>query len=105
MASTTTYTTTLTVAVGLHDDYVEVADPTGIQNPDSGGAHNSTQSILQIDQEYMAVTARYVLGSKIVPVVRGLASGAPNVGSDIVVHAQGATVTITTEDSRETTFV
>jgi len=101
MPSTKTYTTTLLNAVGLQDNYIVVANPTGIVNADSGGAHNAIQSIIQIDQEYMAVDARYRFGSNIVTVVRGLAWQAPSIGSDVVVHAAGATVMITTTDSRE----
>lgn len=100
MASVTTYTTTLLTPVGITDQIIEVADPTGITNPDSENALNVTPVQILIDQEYMQVTPDYKFGSKIVPVIRAVASpSAPNVGSDATTHAAGATVTITAFDN------
>ena len=105
MASVQTFTTTLTNAVGITDDYIEIADATGLMNPGSEGSGNSTPAMIQIDQEFMQTTNDYKFGSKIVPVVRAVASpSAPNVGSDAVPHAAGATVTITAEINTQFTY-
>jgi len=100
-----TYTTVLANAVGITEDYIIVADPTGILHPDSGGCHHSTPTLIQIDREYMQVTSRWRIGSSHVPVIRAFTLGWPTVafplGTNAVPHAAGAMVTITTSNSKQ----
>jgi hypothetical protein len=98
MASSQTFTTTLTAPVGIDDTAIQVASAEGINNPGSLTAKNGTPSFIQIDQEYMQVTNDYVVGSLIVPVIRGTDMGSEN-ASDAQCHLIGATVTIMTLDN------
>ena len=82
-------TTTLAASIGINDDEVTVADPTGITNPGQNQAYNETATYILIDEEWMQVNILYQLGSVYVPVIRGTE------GTAVVPHALGATVTIT----------
>lgn len=93
-----TYTTTLAISCGENDTQIVVVNPEGINNPGSLTAHNATPTYIQIDQEYMEVTNDYVVGSTIVPVIRGTQKASLD-ASDAAPHAAGATVTITTQDN------
>jgi len=101
MASTKTYTTTLVSKVGINDNHIQVASALGITNPDVEGAHESSLTYLQIDQEYMFVDADYKQGSTFVPVIRGVSVGILAQSSNVQSHEAGAVVMVTATDSKE----